>query len=173
MENITIKHILNRRSVRKFKEHEISKEIITELLKAAMNAPSACNQQCWHFIIVEAREVLNELSTIHSGYHTIANTPTAIVVCGEPGKAILPSFWEHDCAAATENILIAAEALGLGAIWQGVNPAAREEAALVSKYLKLPDQIKPFSIVSLGYRAENVGFQDKFNPDKIHFNSCW
>ena len=170
MENTTIRHILSRRSIREFHEEQIPEEIITLLLKAAMNAPSACNQQCRHYIIIEDRKVLNELSTIHNGYLTIAAAPVSIVICGEPAAAVLPGFWEHDCAAAAENILIAAESLGLGAVWQGVNPAAEAEISLVSKYIKLPDQIRPFSIISMGYPKHKTPLQDKFNSDKIHYN---
>lgn len=175
MDNITIQHILNRRSIRKYQEKEVPKEVIKQLLQAAMNAPSACNQQSRHFILIDDQEILIKLSEIHGGYHTIAKAPAVIVVCGEPDLAVLKSFWEHDCAAAAENILIAAEALGLGAIWMGVNPApeAKEEAAKVCRYLSLPEHIKPFSIIACGYPAETIPPRDNYKESKIHYNNIW
>lgn len=173
MENIILSNLLKRRSVRRFKNEPVPAEIVLDLLKAAMNAPSACNQQIWHFVILEDRAVLNELSGIHSGYTTLKSTPTAILVCGEPGAATLPSFWEHDCAAATQNILIAAEAYGLGAVWQGVNPLGKEDAEIIKKCVNLPDNIHPFSIVSIGYPAETPVEKCRFNEKKIHYNSRW
>lgn len=173
MENITLQHIMNRRSIRKYISKPVPPEIITELIKAAMNAPSACNQHICHFVILEDREILNELSGIHGGYHTLRNTPTAILICSEPEAAILPSFWEHDCAAATQNLLIAAEALGLGAVWQGVNPAAPTDANIITKCVGLPKNIHPFAIISLGYPDEEPVIKCNFDESKIHYNSRW
>jgi nitroreductase len=173
MENIALSNLLIRRSVRKYKNEPVPAEIVLNLLKAAMNAPSACNQQVRHYVILEDKAVLNELSKIHSGYTTLKSTPTAILVCGEPDAAILPSFWEHDCAAATQNILIAAASYGLGAVWQGVNPSGKEDASIIRRCVNLPENIHPFSIVSLGYPAETPTAKCKFDEKKIHYNSKW
>jgi nitroreductase len=173
MENTTLMDILNRRSIRKFEAKEVPEEVITVLLHAAMNAPSACNQRCWHFVVIRDQEIKDKLSQIHGGYHTIKNAPVSILVCGEPKAATLPSFWEHDCAAASENILIAAQSLGLGGVWQGANPAEPEQLDMVSDFVRLPEGIKPFAILSIGYPAETGNVKDKFDPNKIHFDYQW
>ena len=171
MENITLKQLLNRRTIRKYEDRRLPRELITTLLQSAMNAPSACNQQCWHFIVIEDREKLNELSEIHSGYHTMKNAPLVVLVCSEPGKAKLECFLDQDCAAATENILIAAEALGLGALWMGVNQTTPGDSVIIRKVLNIPEDIKPFSFVALGYPTEQVQPQNKYDESKIYYNS--
>ncbi len=171
MVNSTIQHIMNRRSIRKYEDRRLPKELITILLQAAMNAPSACNQQCWHFIVIEDREKLNELSEIHGGYHTMKNAPLVILVCEEPVNAKLECFLDQDCAAATENILIAAEALGLGALWMGVNQTSPGDSVIIRKVLNIPEEIKPFSFIALGYPSEKAHPQNKYDDTKIHYNT--
>lgn len=171
MENITLKHLLSRRSIRKYENRRLPKELITMLLQAAMNAPSACNQQSWHFIVIEDREKLNELSNIHDGYNTMKNAPLVILVCGEPGTAKLECFLDQDCAAATENILIAAEALGLGALWMGVNQTSPGDTVIIRNVLNIPDEIKPFSFVALGYPSEQPQTRNKYDETKVHYNT--
>jgi nitroreductase len=171
MENITLQHLLNRRSIRKYENRRLPKELIMILLQAAMNAPTACNQQCWHFIVIEDREKLNELSEIHGGYHTMKNAPLVILVCSEPGNAQLECFLDQDCAAATENILIAAESLGLGALWMGVNQTSPADSVIIRNVLNIPEEIKPFSFVALGYPAEIAHTMDKYDETKIHYST--
>ncbi len=171
MENSTLQHILNRRSVRKYLDRKVSKELVTQLLQAAMNAPSAWNQQCWHFIVIENKEKMDELSEIHGGYHTLKNAPIAILVCAEPGTAKLECFVDQDCAAATENILIAAASFGLGAVWMGVNQTSEMDSDVIRRVLSIPAEIKPFSFVALGYPTEPSTPQNKYDEKKIHYNS--
>lgn len=173
MKNITLEDILSRRSIRKFENKEVSEDSVTDLLKAAMNAPSANNQRCWHFVVIREQEIKDSLSQIHGGYGTIKKAPVSILVCGEPSKATLPSFWEHDCAGASENILIAAQSMGLGAIWQGANPAEPEQIEKVRQYVKLPSGIVPFAIISIGYPDEKSMERKTFDPEKIHFDYKW
>lgn len=173
MQNKTLIDILNRRSIRKFEEKEVSDEIVTQLLHAAMNAPSACNQRCWHFVVIRNQEIKDSLSQIHGGYQAIKNAPVSILVCGEPKAATLPSFWEHDCAAAAENILIAAQSVGLGAIWQGANSAEPSQIDMVCRYVHLPEDIKPLTIISIGYPAETVTEKEKFDQNKVHYDYQW
>lgn len=173
MQNKTLMDILNRRSIRKFENKEVPEEIVTILLHAAMNAPSACNQRCWHFVVVRNQDIKDQLSQIHGGYHAIKNAPVSILVCGEPKAATLPSFWEHDCAAAAENILIAAQSMGLGAVWQGANPAEPEQIDMVCRYALLPKGITPLTIISIGYPAETINKKDKFDRNKIHYDYQW
>ena len=173
MNNITLTDILNRRSIRKFKNQDVSEELVTELLHAAMNAPSACNQRCWHYVVIRHQEIKDQLSQIHGGYHAIKNAPVSILVCGEPNAATLPSFWEHDCGAASQNLLIAAQSMGLGAIWQGANPAEQGQLDQICEYVHLPEGIKPFTIISIGYPAEQPAQKEKFEQAKIHYDYQW
>ncbi len=113
--NNVIETILTRKSVRKFTPEPITKETIELLLAAAMQAPSACNQQARHYIVITDREILGQISTQHSGVGFVKDASLAILVCGEPDAAILDFYWEDDCAASTQNLLLAAHSLGLGA----------------------------------------------------------
>ncbi len=161
--------ILKRRSIRKYTNQEVSEDLIKCLLQAAMSAPSACNQQPWHFIIIQNRNILNELSQIHSGFHSLMGAPLGILVCGEPKATKLEFYWEQDCSAATQNILIAATALELGAVWQGINQKESQDSDIIRRILKLPDHIKPFSLISVGYPAEAPETSNRFNESKVHY----
>ncbi|MCX7710258.1 MAG: nitroreductase family protein [Clostridia bacterium] len=171
--NDMLKGILNRRSIRKYKDQSIPKELITTLLQAAMSAPSACNQQPWHFVVIEDKKVLNEISKIHSGFHVLKGSPLAILVCGEPQATQLDFYWEQDCSAATLNIILAAKACELGAVWLGINPRGGEDSDTIRKIVNLPDHIVPFSLVSVGYAAEAPAPADRYNESKIHYGSLW
>lgn len=165
--------ILKRRSIRKYKNHEVPEYFIKNLIQAAMSAPSACTQQPWHFVIIEDKAVLKELSEIHSGFLALNDSALAILVCGEPGAAKLEFYWEQDCSAATRNMLIAATAMGLGAVWQGINPRGGEDSDIIRRILKLPVHIKPFSLVSIGYPAEIAEPSNRFCESKIHYSGTW
>ncbi len=165
--------ILTRRSIRKYRDCQIPKNLIQNLLQAAMSAPSACNEQPWHFIVIEERDILNRLSAIHSGFQVLKESPLAILVCGEPEAAVLNFYWEQDCSAATENILIAAQACNLGAVWLGINPRGGEDSETIVKILDIPEHIKPFSLVSIGYPAQTLEPSNRFNENKVHYHSNW
>ncbi len=165
--------IFKRRSIRKYQNREVSNELINKLLRAAMSAPSACNQQPWHFVVIRDRVILNQLSEIHGGFNNLKGAPLAILVCGEPGAATLEFYWEQDCAAATQNILLAATESGLGAVWQGINPRGGDDSDTIRKLLELPQHIIPFSLIAAGHPAENPEPADRFNESKIHNSSVW
>lgn len=112
-------------------------------------------------------------SAIHSGLQMLSEAPLAILVCAEPSRAQLDFFWQHDCAAATENILIAAAASGLGAVWLGVNPNGDDAARQMGQIAELPEAILPFALVSLGYPAETKPTGDRFLAERVHFSSRW
>ena len=146
-----------RRSIRKYTSDQISDEDLKDLLKAAMAAPSAGNKQPWEFVAIRDRDILNTAVSIHpsGGYNMLSHAPLAIVVCGNPNRELYKGIWTQDCAAATENILIAAQFLGLGAVWLGVYPW-EDRVAKLKKLLGLPDKIIPLSIVSVGHPAEKL-----------------
>ncbi len=160
--------IMSRRSIRKYSGKKIPEETITTLLKAAMNAPSAHNRQPWHFIVVDDRETLNKVPEYHQYSKMLEGASHAIIVLGDNNLQDT-DFWIHDCSAATENILIAANALGLGAVWLGVHP----NKALIegTKMLfKVPDHVTPLGIISLGYPAETKPPRENYNSERIHKN---
>ncbi len=169
MPNCAVKAILERRSVRKYLDKPVPGDLRDALLKAAMSAPSACNQQPWHFVIIEDRDILVELSGIHGGYLPLKNAPLAILVCGEPKKTVLEYYWEYDCCAAVENMLISAHSLGLGAVWMGINQKDDKDANIIRSILNIPARLAPFALVSAGYPAEAAAPAQRFDERKIHY----
>ena len=161
--------LLKRRSVRKFKEDKISDEIINELLIAGMSGPSACNRRPWEFYVVSNEEKLNEVKK--ASLFSRFNAPLAIVICGNLSKALplkLSSYWIQDCSAATENILLRAVDLGLGACWCGSHPQERVEENL-RKCLNLDKNIVPLNIIFIGYPNESPEPRHQYDENKVHF----
>lgn len=159
--------IFNRRSVRKYKDIGISDEIVETLLKAAMQAPSAGNEQPWEFIILRNKETLKRITEFHPYSDMLLNADVAIVICGDLSKEVFEGYWVQDCSAATENILIAAESMNLGAVWLGVYPMEDRVAAL-KKLLMLPERVIPLAIVPVGYPDEKISAVNRFAPERIH-----
>ena len=157
--------ILTRRSIRRYTVQAVSAELIQELLQAAMSAPSAGNQQDWHLVVVRNRQVLDELGRVHS-HAPLSGAPLAIVVCGDLQRESHKGFWQQDCAAATQNLLLAAHARGLGAVWCGCYPR-EERVAAIRKVLDLPEHIVPLALVVIGYPGEQKGRQDRYDPAKV------
>jgi nitroreductase len=159
--------IKNRRSIRKYLDKKISEDEIKILLEAAMAAPSAHNKQPWHFIIIENKETHQEIMKFHSYSKMLAAASHAILVCGDLELEGGTGFWVEDCSAATQNILLAAKATGLGAVWLGVYPQ-NDLVEGIRTMLSLPEKIIPFCIVSLGYPAEEKQPSNRYNEAKIH-----
>jgi nitroreductase len=164
-----MKAILARRSIRHYTKEPVSQDTIEQLLKAAMAAPSAGNQQPWHFIVIQDRQILDDIPNIHAYAQMTAEASLAILVCGDLGIEKHPGFWVQDCSAATENILIEACEIGLGAVWVGVYPNEQRVEAL-SKLVGLPDKIIPLSLIPIGYPAEHKSPSERYNIAKIHYN---
>jgi nitroreductase len=163
--------ILTRRSIRKYTDQPVSEESVSELLRAAMAAPSAGNQQPWQFVVIRERKTLDQLAVVHP-YAAMARTAqVAVAVCGDLSLETNQGYWVQDCAAATENLLIAAEARGLGAVWLGVYPR-EDRVASIQALLSLPDNVIPLSVVPIGYPAQHPGPADRFDPSRIHLE-CW
>ena len=161
--------ILTRRSVRKYTDQPVADESVTKLLKAAMAAPSAKNFQPWHFVVVRDRALLEAIAGASPYAGMARQAQLAIVVCANPDADPQQTWWVQDCAAATENVLLAANALGLGAVWLGFYPREdRIEAA--RRILGVPEPIIPFSVVPIGYPAENPGPADRYDPKRIHLD---
>ncbi len=161
--------IFTRRSVREYRSGKIEEGKIKILLDAAMSAPSARNRQPWRFIVIDDREVLNQIPDFHPYTDMLKKASHAILVCGEVDSERYREYLPVDCSAATENLLIAARALGLGAVWLGVYPRSKRMDGM-RKLFNLPDKIIPISLISVGYTDEKQEKVDRYKEDKIHWN---
>lgn len=167
-----ISGIMNRKSIRQFSGEAIQREDMEIILKAGMAAPSAMNYQPWAFLVIEERELLDKLADVHPYAKMLKTAGAAIVVCGDAERFIKPpmsDFWIQDCSAVTQNILLAVEDLGLGAVWCGVyaNPAVAEQ---FKGYLDLPENIIPFSLIPIGHPVGEHQPRDKYDANKVHWN---
>lgn len=162
--------IFNRRSIRKYQNKTVEKEKIEKILRAAMQAPSAVNQQPWDFIVVQNKDTLNKLAGISPYSKMVADAPLAIVVLGNEDRMRLQNHWEQDLAAATQNILLEAVYLGLGAVWLGVAPA-EERMDYIRDIFGLSKKIRPFCVIPIGYPAEGQEnkFVDRYDPSRVHY----
>ena len=164
-----IEAIMTRRSIRKYTDRGIPGEIVEKLLRAGMAAPSAGNQQPWHFVIIDDRKVLDQIPTFHRYSKMLLEAPLAILVCGDLSRELHEGYWIQDCSAATENILLAAHALGLGAVWLGIHPREERKKGII-ELMNLPDSIQPLSLISIGYPAERKPPSDRYLQDRVHKN---
>ena len=168
-------NIANRKSVRAYTDEPVSDADIETLLRAAMAAPSAMNRQPWEFIVLKDRDSLDLLAGKLRHAKMLQQAPLAIVVCAETmltlrdGTVVENMFWEHDASAATENLLLAAEAIGLGAVWTAASDP--ERSAIVKDALGIPGTIMPLCVVPIGHPANpDEQPKDKWKPEKIHYN---
>lgn len=165
-----IQALLTRKSIRKYSLAAVSQKSINILLKVAMQAPSAHNSQSWHFIIIRDPKSLDEIKKFHPYASMLTKASCAIAVCGDTEIEKSIEYNALNCAAATENILIAAHALGLGAVWLGIFPRIERIASLKS-LLRIPDHIIPITLVSIGHPAEEKPFDNRFKADRVHIGS--
>jgi len=170
--NPAIENLLTRVSVREFTGEKISEAQLDTLLRAAMAAPSAINKQPWAFVVVTDEALIAKLGEALP-YSRCSNHPAiAVIPCGDLSKAIegeMAAFWINDVSAATENLLLAAHAMGLGAVWTGLHPDMKR-AKMVQEMLGLPEHIIPLCVVPVGVPAEHPDIKDKYKPENIHFN---
>ena len=170
--NETIKTILNRKSVRSYAKRPVEQEKIDTLLRAAMAAPTAVNKQPWAFIVIDSPQVLHTLSASLPYAKMAAEAPLAIVICGDLTKTLrgeYDPYWALDCSAASENLLLATESMGLGAVWTAVYPE-KDRMDCVRKALSLPEYIVPFNLIPIGYPMHPEESKDKYKEENIHYN---
>lgn len=162
--------LLTRRSVRNYTDEDVSEAQVQSMLRAAMSAPTAHNTQAWRFVVVRDAAVRQRLSVASKWAGMIAHAPVAIVVCADITAEKTPdSYWPQECGAATEAILTAAHAMGLGAVWVGVHPF-EDRITAVSDAIGLPGHIRPQCQIAIGHSAEVKEAVDRFDPDKIRYD---
>lgn len=167
-----IENIMTRTSIRQFDGTKISQGQIDTILKAAMAAPTAMNKQPWDFIVVTDQDKLNQLSDAHPYAPIKKGCSLVIAVCGNFQKAAegaAKEYWIQDASAATENILLAVNALGLGAVWCGVYPM-EDRINAISKVLEIPEYVMPLNIICIGKPAENPTPKNKWTESNVHQN---
>lgn len=170
---IVLDAIAQRHSVRHFTTEAIPADTLELLARAGMAAPTARNSQPWAIMVIDDRTVLDTLYTAMQYRDSMAMAPAAIVVCGDMTKAmseVAHDFWIQDCSAMTENILVAAHALGLGTVWTGIYPIP-ERLQVVSSTLNLPDTIIPLCVILVGHPVPGADQpKDKWLPENYHYN---
>ncbi|MFB0517113.1 MAG: nitroreductase family protein [Candidatus Neomarinimicrobiota bacterium] len=157
--------IFARRSIRKFYSNPVEDEKVDLILQAAMAAPSANNAKPWHFIVVKNRQTLDQIAKLHPYAKMCYEATLAIVVCGDP--AISKNYWPQDCSAATQNILLAGTALGLGTVWLGVHPRV-ERKGNMKKLFGIPENMEVLAVVAIGYPAEQKSPRTQFDASRVH-----
>jgi len=162
--------ILTRRSIRKYSGGKIPEEIIKELLNAGMHAPTARNYQPWHFIVVDNRQTIDQLADAHPHAKMLKEASLAILVCGDKTIQNEEGYIMQDCSAATQNIMLAAHALGLGSVWLGMYPR-EDRIREVSRVLNIPDHILPAALISIGYPAETKDAPKRYKGERVHWNT--
>ena len=169
--NASIENIMTRASVRTYTAELVDSADVITLLKAGMAAPTAMNRQPWVFVVIIDAARRAAMAAELPYCKMAATAPLLIAVCGDKAKFIedAPEYWVQDCSAATENILLAAHALGLGAVWTGVYPV-RDRVEMVSKALGLPEGIIPLNIICIGHPDSDNPAKDKWDPAKVHYN---
>jgi len=164
---VDLKAIFARRSIRKYTSEPVTDKDIKKLLEAAMAAPSGGNRKPWHFITIQDRETLNILAEKHPYGKMLYEAPLCIAVCGDPSLTPLPrNFIPQDCSAATMNILHAAVALELGAVWLGLT--FEEHYNLARNLLDIPENIIPHNLIAIGYPAEHKEPRTQYDESRIH-----
>ena len=162
-----IEAIKTRRSIRQFQDQPVSADHIKTIIEAAMLAPSAGNQQPWHFIIISDRAKLNAIPSFHPHSRMVLQAPVAILICGDPTGKPWPDFWVQDCSAAAQNALLTARDLGLGTVWAGIYPV-EDRMAGFRNLLAIPEHIFPFALIPVGWPTGPFQSFDRFKPELIH-----
>mgnify|MGYP000312061376 FL=1 len=165
--NQTLETIFNRKSVRKYTERPVEKEKLETLVRAGMAAPSSRDRRPWEFVIVTDRDLLDKMGDGLPLARMLKETKQAIIVCGDTVKS--ENAWQLDCSAAAQNILLAAESMGLGAVWTAAYPYP-ERMKIIQNALQLPEHILPLTVIPLGYPTGIEKPKDKYNKKQIHYN---
>lgn len=165
-----MKAIFNRRSVRKYKNQAVENDKINKLLRAAMQAPSAGNQQPWEFIVLQDKDNLKKLSQMSPYSKLIADAPLAFILLGNDERIKYPENWQQDMGAATQNLLLEAVELDLGAVWMSAAPL-EDRMNYIKEMFDLKENLMPYCVVAVGYPEEGKGnkFVDRFDETRIYY----
>lgn len=163
-----LKEIEYRQSIRQYKDVAVSDEEIKELLQAAMNAPSARNEQCWHFIVVRNRQKLDEMAKLSPYMKMMTSAPCAIVVLADKTKVPQSEYMYYDCSAAIENILIEAVHQSLGTCWCAIGPSEQRIQNFRNAF-QIEEHFVPISAIAVGVSDEEKPLIDRYDPTKIKF----
>lgn len=160
--------VSTRRSIRSFQEKTVSDELLENVVRAGMMAPSAGNQQPWEFVIIREKERLAKIPGFHPYAKMAENAPAAIVLCGAPEGIKYPTFWPQDCSAAAQNMLLAARDCGLGSVWAGIYP---EESRMKGfrELCGIPQEVVPFALIVLGWPNQEFKEKVRFKPERIRY----
>jgi nitroreductase len=162
--------IFKRRSVREYLNKDVTDEQIQKILHAGMSAPSAGNEQPWHFVVIKNKQKLEELTQL-SPYAKMLNAANlAILVCGDLNRQKHEGYWMIDCAAATENMLLEITHLQLGAVWLGVYPRI-ERMKYLKEFFNLPANVEAFSMLSIGYPINSEAIINRFDASRVHLEN--
>ena len=165
--------IMGRRSIRAFTDEDVPNDTVELLLRAAMAAPSACNQQPWEFVVVRDKKVLETVPSFQPFSSMLPHAACGIFVCANTRELPHPTcapYWAQDCSAATQNILLAAHAIGLGAVWLGAYPS-EDVCNGISQLLSLPEGITPFAMIAIGVPAEQKPPSSRYDPARVHLGA--
>lgn len=160
--------LFNRRSIRKYSEKKVNNELLEKIIEAGMYAPSAVNKQPWHFIIFRNKEVIQSIVNIHPNASMLKNANAGILICYDTKLQHDEGYGPVDCSAATQNMLLAAHGLELGACWIGIYPRKQRINALHDLF-NLPEHVIPFSVISIGFPNEIKNKPDRFIKTRIHY----
>ena len=167
----TITAIMSRRSIRDYTSHPVPEDLVKMLVEAGMCAPSAFNERSSEFIVINDRKILDEIFQLNTKALQIKKASVAIIICGNTAKEKFPGkgYWPLDGAVAAQNILVAAHAVGLGAVWTAIYPY-EDRMAAVQKLLGLPEAVQPLCIIPIGYPAEKKFRENRIEPARYHQN---
>lgn len=174
VEDEVLECIMTRASVRKYKPETVNDSVMTKVLKAGMAAPTAANQQAWHFVVITNQALKDSITDAFQWTKMVRDCAFAVVVCGDMSRLFEGDredggFWTLDCSAASENMLLAAHALGLGGVWCGIYPE-EDRMSRLSAILNLPPNLRPLNILSFGYPETTVAPKQKWDPEKVSYN---
>ena len=166
-----LKFINSRQSVRAWTDRKVPPSLVAKILEAAMNAPSAGNQQAWQFLVVTEKELLGRIADVHPYGAFARKAPCAILVCGDTRLEKYKGLWAEDCSAAIENMLLAMHALKLGGVWTAIYPLP-DRVKNFTRLLKLPRGVVPLALVPFGYPAAPLKKRaTRYKKERVHFNS--
>lgn len=171
--NDALATIHSRKSVRTYSDKPVSKELLEILVRAGMAAPTAADKRPWAFVVITDRAVLDKLAEGLMYGKMLKQAQAAIAVCGIPEESLpgfSQQFWVQDCSAASQNILLAAEAKDLGAVWVGIYPV-QERITFVREVLGIPGNVVPLNVIPVGYPAGTERPKNKYDAQRVHWNT--